>query len=159
MKYRCLTDEELKELEQEFKHFLITNSVYTEEWEKLNKTKDKKVQQLVEMFSDIVLGKALKNIKYVEHLTERDIKVFHCDDQKMSLIGITAVDSTVDFTTQDMDELRDIKLNIFKTDKSYNKEREIEVFELLESGCYIIDQDRYKKMELAYTYSLKQNKN
>ena len=63
MKYRCLTDEELKELEQEFKHFLISNNVYTEEWEKLNKKKDKRVQELVELFSDVVLDKALKNIK------------------------------------------------------------------------------------------------
>ena len=58
MKYRCLSDEELPELEGEFKHFLISNNVYTEEWEELNKKKSKKVQELVEMFSDIVLNKA-----------------------------------------------------------------------------------------------------
>jgi len=28
MKYRCLYDEELKELEEDFKHFLITNAIY-----------------------------------------------------------------------------------------------------------------------------------
>jgi len=39
MKYRCLTSEELKELEQELKHFLIANHVYTEEWAALNKKK------------------------------------------------------------------------------------------------------------------------
>ena len=31
MKYRLLTDEELKELEEDFKHFLITNNIYNEE--------------------------------------------------------------------------------------------------------------------------------
>ena len=60
MKYRCLTSEELKELEQELKHFLIANHVYTEEWAALNKKKDKRVQELIELFSDVVLEKALK---------------------------------------------------------------------------------------------------
>jgi hypothetical protein len=40
MKYRCLTDDELKELETEFKHFLISNGVHTEEWEQLNRKGD-----------------------------------------------------------------------------------------------------------------------
>ena len=40
MKYRCLTDEELKELEPEFKQFLIVNHVHAEEWEELNKKGD-----------------------------------------------------------------------------------------------------------------------
>ena len=76
MKYRCLSDEELKELEGEFKHFLITNNVYTEEWEELNKKKDKKVQEFVEMFSDIVLGKALN---FTNKLSMSDYKAKHLD--------------------------------------------------------------------------------
>ena len=37
MKYRNLTLEELKHLEEELKQFLILNHVYAEEWETLNK--------------------------------------------------------------------------------------------------------------------------
>jgi len=159
MKYRCLTDEELKELENEFKHFLISNNVYTEEWENLNKTKSDKVQVLVEMFSDLVMDKALKNIKFLEHITVKDIKVFYCENDKMTLIGITSNNEKIDFTNQNIDELKNVPLNIFKTDKKYNKQRELEIFDLLNSGCSIIDESRYKKMELAHTYSLKQNKN
>lgn len=159
MKYRCLTDEELKELEEEFKHFLISNNVYTEEWEELNKKKDKKVQLLVEMFSDIVLDKALKNILFLEHITTTDIKVFSCTANEMILIGVTSKEGKVDFTTQNMDELSQIPLNIFKTEKPYHKEREAEVFELLQSGCSIIDEERFNKLNLAYVYSTKQSQN
>jgi hypothetical protein len=158
MKYRCLSDEELKELESEFKHFLITNNVYTEEWEELNKKKDKKVQELVEMFSDIVLDKALKNIRFLEHITPKDIKSFKCDDEQMTLIGIVSKNKEIDFTKNALSDFKD-DLDIFKTTKPYHKERELEVFELLSSGCSIIDEDRFKKLELAHNYSTKQMKN
>ena len=158
MKYRILTDEELKELEGEFKHFLITNNVYTEEWESLNIKGDGKVIELVEAFSDIVLDKALKNIVFLEHITPQDIKSFKCEDEQMVLIGIASKNQNIDFTK---DALADFKeeLDIFKTSKPYHKERELEVFDLLQSGCSIINEERFKKIELAHTYSTKQMKN
>ena len=159
MKYRCLSDEELQELEEEFKHFLISNNVFTEEWEGLNKKKDKKVKQLVEMFSDIVIEKALKNIQFLEHLTSSDIKVFRCLADKMVLIGVVSMDNTIDFTTQSIEELQTAPLDIFRTEKPYTKNRELEVFELLQSGCSIVDENRFKKLELAYAYSTKQSQN
>ncbi len=158
MKYRCLTDEELSELEEEFKHFLISNNVYTEEWEALNDKKDEKVQQMVEMFSDIVLDKALKNIKFLEHITPQDIKFFKCDEDEMTLIGIASKNQTIDFTKDTLSDFKD-DLDIFKTTKVYHKERELEVFDLLQSGCSIINEEHYKKLELAHTYSTKQSKN
>ncbi|MGB0888413.1 MAG: DUF6495 family protein [Vicingaceae bacterium] len=158
MKYRCLSNEELAELENEFKHFLISNNVYTEEWEELNKKKSPKVKELVEMFSDIVLDKALKNIKYLEHITANDIKSFKCEENQMVLIGITSKNKNLDFTKNTLAEFED-NLDIFKTAKPYHKEREMEVFELLESGCSLIDEERFKKLELAHTYSTKQMKN
>ena len=158
MKYRCLTDKELSELEEEFKHFLITNNVYTEEWEKLNKNRDEKVQHLVEMFSDVVLDKALKNIKFLEHITPQDIKTFKCDKEQMTLIGIASKNQKIDFTKDTLSEFKD-DLDIFKTIKPYHKERELEVFDLLQSGCSIVNEEQYKKIELAHTYSTKEIKN
>ncbi len=154
MKFRCLTDEELKELEQEFKHFLISNNVYTEEWVELNKKKDKRVKELIELFSDIVLEKALKNIRFIEHIMPHDIQSFKCDGNEMILIGITSKNKKIDFTKDVLNDFKD-ELDIFKTSKPYHKQREIEVFELLQSGCSIIDEERFKKLELAYTYSTK----
>ena len=158
MKYRSLTDAELKELEEEFKHFLITNNVYTEEWEMLNKKQDPRVQELVTLFSDIVLDKALKSIKYLEHITPQDIKSFKCEADKMVLIGIASKNQNIDFTKDVLSNFKD-ELDIFKTTKPYQKERELEVFDLLQSGCSIITEDRFKKLELAHTYSTQQIKN
>jgi hypothetical protein len=158
MKYRILSDEELKELEGEFKHFLIANNVYTEEWEALNKNKDKKVLELVESFSDIVLDKALKNIKYLEHVTPHDFKCFWCEADKMTLIGIASKNKAIDFTVHILADFS-ADLDIFKTSKKYHKERAFEVFELLNSGCTIIDEARFNKLDMAYNYSTKKMKN
>lgn len=158
MKYRYLTDEELKELEQEFKHFLISNAIYTEEWEKLNATKDSKVDELIGMFSDIVMEKALKNISFLEHVSASTINVFHCKEDQMELIGISSNNTNLDFTKHVLTDFKN-DLNIFKTSKAYHKMREEEVFDLLNSGCSIITEERYKKLELAYTYSTQQIKN
>lgn len=158
MKYRHLTDDELKELENEFKHFLITNHIYTEEWEELNRKNDKKVKELVELFSDIVLEKALRNVKYLEHITKKDIKAFRCDKKEMTLIGITTTNPEIDFMKHTPEKFA-ADLNIFKTTKPYVKVREEEVFDLMEAGCSIIDEERFNKLELAYTYSTKSIQN
>ena len=158
MKYRCLTDEELTTLEPEFKQFLIANNVYTEEWEALNKRKDKKVQELVEMFSDIVMEKALKNINYLEHLSANSINAFKCGAKEMTLIGINTKNQNIDFNKDTLTDFAD-ELNIFKTSKPYNKVRELEIFELLQSGCSLIDEERFNKLNMAHAYSTKQMKN
>lgn len=155
MKYRCLTDDELKELEADFKQFLIVNGVHAEEWAQLNATNDSKVMELVELFSDIVLDKALKNIKFLEHVTTRDIKAFRCDKEEMVLIGITSTNTHIDFSKDTLDDCKD-QLDIFRTTKSYYKSREEEVFQLLESGCSIIDEKQFKALEKVYSYSIKQ---
>ena len=158
MKYRLLTDEELKELEEDFKHFLISNNVYDDEWRALNEKNDDKVLTLIEMFSDIVFDKALKNVKFLEHITPKDIKCFRCGEDKMILIGIVATDENINFMEDSPEEFMD-SLEIFKVERAYNKTREEVVFQLLESGCSIVDEERFKKLELAYTYSQKQIKN
>lgn len=158
MKYRCLTNDELKELEEDFKHFLIANNVYDEEWKQINEDDKSKAQQLVEMFSDVVFDKALKNIKFLEHVTPQSINAFFCNDKEVVLIGITSRNKEIDFTKHTFDKFKN-ELDIFKTTKPYFKTREEEVYDLLESGCSIIDEERFKKLELAHTYSIKPTKN
>lgn len=158
MKYRVLTKDELLELEEDFKHFLIANGIYDDEWVEMNKKSPKKAQDLVELFSDVVLDKALKNIKFIEHITAQGINAFFFADKEVVLIGLTSSNKKVDFTKDTLDKFKN-ELNIFRTVKPYFKSREEEVFELLETGCSIIGEERFKKLELAYTYSTQKLKN
>lgn len=158
MKYRRLSDDELKELEQEFKQFLIANAIYDDEWKSINQDNPDKALELVEMFSDMVMEKALKNIKYLEHVSKNSLNAFHCTDKEIELIGVTTNDEKVDFNEDTFNKFKH-KLNIFKTNKPYYKSREEEVFELLETGCSIITEERFNKILMAYQYSSKQMKN
>ncbi|PIZ06352.1 MAG: hypothetical protein COY57_02475, partial [Flavobacteriales bacterium CG_4_10_14_0_8_um_filter_32_5] len=69
LKYRLLTSEELRELEEEFKHFLIINQIYDDEWKLLNQQKSQKVEELIVLFSNLVIEKALKKIAFLEIIT------------------------------------------------------------------------------------------
>ncbi|MBE7442119.1 MAG: hypothetical protein HS119_06670 [Flavobacteriales bacterium] len=158
MKYRLLTDTELKELEEDFKHFLITNHVYDDEWVKLNKANDKKVMELIELFSDIVFEKALKNIKFLEFVSQKNVSAFFCADNEMVLIGVTSDNESIDFTKNALDNFKN-ELTIYRTTKPYTKSREEEVFALIESGCSIISEERFKRLELAFNLSKKTSQN
>ncbi len=51
------------------------------------------------MFSDIVMEKALTNIKYLEHISPKSIKSFWFQKDKVTLVGIDAdPNEQVDFT-------------------------------------------------------------
>lgn len=160
LKYRLLTNQELNELEEEFKHFLIVNQIYDDEWRRINREKSEKVKALIEFFSNVVFEKALKKINFLEVITPTGINAFHCKPTEMELIGISSNNNTVDFNKLSTNtDFNQYQLNIFKTSKPYNKTREIEVFDLLESGCGIISEERYNKLKLAYNFSAKKNKN
>ena len=79
MKYRRLTNDELTELEKEFVRFLASNHITALDWEKLKGHDPKRVESLIEVFSDIVFEKILQGIEYLEFKTPTDIKTFHCE--------------------------------------------------------------------------------
>ncbi|PIQ14431.1 MAG: hypothetical protein COW67_13845 [Flavobacteriales bacterium CG18_big_fil_WC_8_21_14_2_50_32_9] len=160
LKYRLLTSEELRELEEEFKHFLIINQIYDDEWKLLNQQKSQKVEELIVLFSNLVIEKAIKKIAFLEIITNNGINAFYCKENEMELIGISTENKQFDFTlVKESSDIRNQSLSIFKTSKPYFKTREIEVFNLINSGCSIISSERYKKLELAYNLSIKQIKN
>jgi len=150
MKYRRLRNEELKELEKDFVKFLATTHVTADDWVKLKATDQEKVEELIGIYSDIVYEKTLKQLEYLEFKTPFDIKTFHCQAEKIVLMGIAvAANSGVDFTKNNtpqemMEMLRktEQELKIYTAEKAYKGERERELFDMLESGC-LISKDGY----------------
>lgn len=144
MKYRRLTKEELESLKQEFIHFLITNGIDAPEWQKISEKDKEKANLMVDLFSDLVFEKALKNIKFLEHVSPKDIKYFFITDKKIVLACIKASnESSLDFTnkktitslSEGSIDLKQGELTYFSTEKDIIKEREQEVFELMQEGA------------------------
>ncbi len=99
---------------------------------------------LIDVFSDVVYDKILRKIKYLEFRDIKTLNIFYCATDKIILAGMRVKEqSSLDLTTSDIFtkwKEEDLSMvNLIKTEKKYSKEREMEVFELLQSGCLITD--------------------
>lgn len=145
MKFRRLTQDELKEMEVEFIRFLAANTVTGADWEKLKKDQPERAEQLIELFSDIVFEKIIGDVRYLEFKTPSDIKTFRCEAEKIYMIGLRINgESSIDFTQDQSPEqmmsllkLAQAKLQMYQGEKAYSKERAIELFEMMQNGALI----------------------
>jgi hypothetical protein len=161
MKYRILSDSELKELETEFIQFLVANGIDDAEWKKINNNDPDKAIEFVETFSDVVFEKAFSKVQFLEHLEPNSIKVFMFGSDKIYLIGIDSKHPDIDFRDKDVLtalatnflEYKD-QLTIYKTNKAIAENRELEIYKLLKDGCLVIDENRFKAFAHLYQASL-----
>lgn len=147
MKYRRLRIEELTELESSFTRFLASNTVTADDWVKLKATDVVKAEKLIELFSDIVFDSTLKKLEYLEFKTINDMKLFKCGKDKIEMVGLMIEgNTTIDFTkpqqpVEMINALKntDAQVKLYSAEKTYAKEREQELFDMMESGCLISD--------------------
>lgn len=151
MKYRRLDVEELQEMEKEFVRFLATRSIPGPDWEKIKAEQPDKMNMLLDEFSDLVFEKILTGITYLEMKTPNDLKTFRCEKEKIDLIGLTVEgNSQIDFTRDQTPEemiaqfkLSGAKLKMYQAEKNYKGNRELELFNMMESGCLISKGELY----------------
>ena len=144
-KYRRLNKEELTELEKDFIRFLATNTVTGDDWETLKKENPDKAEGYVDTFSDLVFERILQKAEYMELKSKQDVRTFHCQEETIKMIGILIEgDTSLDFTQNiapeqmmQMLSLSQAKLKLYSGERKYRKDRELELFELLEQGALI----------------------
>ena len=151
MKFRRLTKEELQGLEGEFVQFLAANTVTAQDWERLKADNVTKAEELLNLFSDIVFEKIIKQVVYLEVRTPNDLKTFHCLEDKIILNGLHVEgqpihDLTSDLTTAEIMKSfkqADVQLKIYTAEKAYLPNREEEIFRMLEAGALIAPQGQW----------------
>ncbi|MEM6347296.1 MAG: DUF6495 family protein [Bacteroidota bacterium] len=158
MQYRCLTDQELKSLEKEFKQFLVSHGVMNEEWRQINAETPEKAQELVELFSDVVFGKVVEKVAYMIHRAPQDLKVFHFGADQMMMLGLKLLNPAVNLLVEPY--LEDLGLAIhdagpdmvklMRGRKGYQKSREEEAFMLLEQGCEITTAELFERIKALH---------
>lgn len=148
VKYRRLSDEELKELEQEFKQFLIANGVHNEQWVKINDEEPEEAMNLVDLFSDLVLEKSLEQIKYLIHISAGDLKVFWFQKDKAKLVALKSSTESLDFTTDTwMSEIPEhfSEVECFTSEKEFEeKDRSKELYFLIKAGAQVSSEQMFK---------------
>jgi hypothetical protein len=145
MKYRRLRPDELEQLEREFIHFLVANGIPGPDWEKMKANDAEKAGQLIELFSDVIFDKTLEQVQYLEFKSPKDIKTFHCREDKIVLNGLriegeTPLDLTMPQDPQEM--MRQLsagsaKLRLYTAQKDYHPSRKEELFNMMENGALI----------------------
>lgn len=154
MKYRKLTINELQELEDEFVKYLVINSITADDWVKIKENEPEKAERLIELFSDSVFERILRNINFLDYRGKKELYTYQCLQDKMILVGMTAeAGSEADFSDPGFLKKaadrapKDVK--IFTTEKIYSGNRETELFDMLQKGCEISDGTLFKNLCLA----------
>jgi hypothetical protein len=146
MKYRRLTLEELKPLENEFIDFLVVNGVIADDWEQLLVNDVEKSNQIIDAFSEVVL----------EYRSKGELITFSCMADLIYMAGIR-LDTHGAFKIDFNDELSIKQLlaqpvggvKVFMDEKKYKENREKEIFDMVEQGCLISDGKLFKAIASA----------
>jgi len=141
MRFRSLSIDELKELETEFKQFLIINQVYNEEWIEMNQKDVEKANALVDLFSDQVLEKVYSKIDFLEKRDKYAFSVFAVKKTDIETITIQSKNQSIELETNAQIETALNKhlneLEIYCGTKKLAKDKCDEVFDLIKEGCSI----------------------
>jgi hypothetical protein len=152
MKYKRLTIEELQALEPDFINFLASAQITGPDWEKMKIAEIDKAEELINVFSDMVYDKVLSKINYLEYRDEKTLNIFHFCADSIKLIGLRVKEhSSLDLTQSNvMDQWNandNASVNMVRSERPYQKDKQLEVFELLQNGCLITDDRLFKILE------------
>lgn len=142
MKYRLLTKEQLENLQHEFAIFLASQQIDAKEWEKINTDKPEIALEELQIFSDFVWDDVLAKVSYLEHCSAQYLNLFKCEMDTIHRIYIKIDFPAIDLTTTNgldwlLNNLKDDKVAIFSGSKTYNSDRNSELFKLIEQGSVI----------------------
>ncbi len=149
MKYSLLTKEQLEALHDKFALFLASQQIDVKEWETIKSKQPDVAEQEIEVFSDFVWETVLSKTLYLEHASRLHLNLFFCDADVIKRIYIKTSNQFNDFTTAEginwlINNIKGNEVAVFKGTKSYSKERNTELFELVEKGSIISDGKLYK---------------
>ena len=149
MKYTKLSKEQFEELNEEFAVFLAAQSIDAKEWTNIKENKPDLADKEMEVFSDFVWEKVLDKANYLEHFSPDSLNLFKCDEDMIERIvvkvnkeGINLLESN-DFEWL-LDNSKDPRIEYLKGKKAYNKERNDDIFDLIQKGSVVSDGKLYE---------------
>lgn len=151
LKYRRLTTNELQELSKEFIQFLAAQSITAPDWEKIKVEKIEKRDELIDLFSNIVLERIFNKIDYLEIVTQDELRIFNMNKESGQLLGMKIAHQDVDLSDdailddlfKDPQKLLDYKPEFYELTKKYDKTKAEEVFFLLNMGATVTNNTLY----------------
>ncbi len=152
MRFLRLTSQELEQMEKEFINFLASSGITASDWQHISSNEPDKTNELVDLFSDLVYEKVFSNICYLDHRSKNSLKVFHCMDESIKVIAIELDDNPAhDFTDEEsfsdfFKNPPEIGVKMFSAEKEYNKNREEEIFQMMQQGCCSVSKEYFESI-------------
>ncbi|KJJ39461.1 DUF6495 family protein [Aequorivita vladivostokensis] len=148
MKYARLTKEQFEELHQEFINFLASQSITADEWKQLKTEKPDVAEQELDVFSDLIWEGVLNKVKYLEHISPKQLMLFHISEAFMELIAIKVDNENIDITTDYgykwlQQNLHDDAVNLYTSTKAITDDRNKDIFILIQQGSVITKGELY----------------
>jgi len=142
MKYTQLTKEQFEELHEEFAVFLAAQSIDVKEWDTIKKNQPELADKELNIFSDFVWEKVLNKAGYLEHFSKDTLNLFKCNENDMQRIVVKVKKEGVNLMDETgfnwfLDNSKDSSIEYLKGKKDYNKERNNEIFELIQQGAVV----------------------
>lgn len=149
-KYRLLNNEELATFEEEFVKYLVVNGITGDDWKIILKDDPDNAQKIVDLFSDVVFEKVMRQAQFLVIKRASYIQSIQCLKDKMIMVALSTKDKSIDLTQLDFSSIEDFSaFELHKAEKNYTKEREKELFDLTEIGYSISNGELFKALILA----------
>ncbi len=153
MKYRQLSKEQFEALHKEFAQFLATQQIDVKQWTTIKANKPEMAEEELNLFSDLVWDDALSKTNYLEHFSQQNINLFKCEEKSISRLVVQINKQDFDFFKEEdynwfIDNTNNQAVQFMKGTKKYGKERNQELFDLVEKGSVISDGKLYESLQL-----------
>lgn len=147
MKYQRLDFKTLEALHQEFAEFLAINGIDGPAWKSIKENRKEDAEKMLDLFSETVWETSLRKCQYLEIVAPQFIHTYQCLSDQMVLIALEN-DGSIDFTSlKDWSSLAsNPHLKVYTSNKKYEKERAIELYEMILKGAVISNGETFKKL-------------
>lgn len=144
-KYRLLSNAELKELKKEFIEYLILNGIDADQWQGIKKKDTQAANKMIDLFSDVVFEKILRQAKYLKKIEPNNLVFIQCNEDKMNMFAFKSSNNQFVFNELQVFDFKSIIENaeIIKGAKAYKLERQLELFNMIEQGFEIDDGENF----------------
>ena len=152
MKFRRLTKDELETLTEDFTIFLATQGIDKEQWDEFKENDLKKVDGVLDVFSDMIFEKALASCRYMERISETEMHTYLFNEKNAHLVSVRMKDAGdanfLDGHLSDvfMDLLKHQKIEIWQGMKEFKKDRSSEMFEIMQTGAVMSKGELYRTL-------------
>lgn len=144
VKYRALTQEELRLMEKEFVEFLVVNGITAAEWTTIKEKDKDKAVKFTELFSDVVFEKMMRKTSYVTKRMGEILMSFYFGNEQANMILAEGWQVEKPLNELVKEDLQGKKLQLSSQSKSYQKTRESELFQLIQGGAEVSDGQLHK---------------